>query len=78
MNGTGTFAHRANFYRARLVHTNLKAADLSDADLSCANLTSANLTNATLDGVRWSDTTCPDGTVTAHAGGTCAGHLSAR
>ena len=50
--------------------TNLEGADLSGADLSRADLTGANLARANLSGVNlsgvvWSDTICPDGTVTS-------------
>ena len=45
--------------KAKLKGANLKGANLKDADLTGANLTKANLT-----GVIWSNTTCPDGSVT--------------
>ncbi|MFJ5798476.1 pentapeptide repeat-containing protein [Streptomyces decoyicus] len=67
---------------ATLVHANLRDADLDNAVLDHANLTGADLTgadlrHASLVGVTWHDTTCPDGTNSDRAGGTCAGHLTA-
>ncbi|WP_369410317.1 pentapeptide repeat-containing protein, partial [Micromonospora solifontis] len=41
-----------------------------------ADLSGADLTGASLHGVVWRATTCPDGTNSDTAGGTCAGHLS--
>jgi hypothetical protein len=76
--------------RGILAGTNLNGADLgganlSGADLTGANLQDANLTDATLtgalakganlNGVVWSNTTCPDGTNSNTDGGTCSGHL---
>jgi hypothetical protein len=52
----------ANLSFANLSGANLNQADLTGANLTGANLTGANLTNAKLDGVIWSNTTCPDGT----------------
>jgi len=50
-------------------YATLTDANLTDAYMPFVNLTSANLTGATLTGanlaaVTWSNTTCPDGTVT--------------
>ena len=39
-------------------------AILTDAVLTNADLTGANLTGAILTDVTWSNTTCPDGTLT--------------
>ena len=61
---------------SNLRHADLEDADLSGADLSGADLTGANLTDADLDGVVWSKTTCPDGTVSDNVGGSCENHLS--
>ena len=54
---------------ANLTNANFSTANFASADLTNANLTGANLTGATnmgtaiLTGVTWSNTTCPDGTV---------------
>jgi uncharacterized protein YjbI with pentapeptide repeats len=50
-----------------------RAADLSSANLSNAALFDANLTDTNLVGVTWSDTTCPDGTLSG--GGRCVNNL---
>jgi virginiamycin B lyase len=60
---------------ANLQGSNLHGADLMGADLSRADLTGANLHGATLTGVKWSNTTCPDGTDSDNDGGTCANDL---
>jgi|TARA_B110000503_G_scaffold128465_1_gene199591 uncharacterized protein YjbI with pentapeptide repeats len=49
---------------ATLTGANLSGADLTGTNLRGANLTGANLTGANLTAVKWSNTTCPDGTVT--------------
>ena len=57
----------ANLTQAILIETDLEGADLRGADLTGANLTGANLKNAhlpakeLLKGVRYCDTTMPDG-----------------
>jgi len=66
---------------AQLVGADLQGADLHDADLTGANLTRADLRGATLTGatvkdVVWSETRCPDGTLSDQNGGTCLGHLT--
>jgi uncharacterized protein YjbI with pentapeptide repeats len=43
--------------------------------LTGANLSGANLNSATLTGVKWNNTTCPDGTNSNADAGTCIGHL---
>ena len=85
--GIGLFAWAANpgLSTVRLEGTTLNGAVLRDADLSGADLTGADLTNADLTGaslsgailtgVRWSNTTCPDGTNSDDVGRTCRGHL---
>jgi hypothetical protein len=72
--------NEANLAGAYLANANLSGANLNRADLTVAiltgaNLTGANLNRATLDGVAWSNTTCPDGTNSDNNGGTCIGHL---
>ena len=47
-----------------VVGATLTGANLSGADLTGTNLRGANLTGANLTAVKWSNTTCPDGTVT--------------
>jgi len=54
----------ANFSGANLSGANLSGANLSGANLSFANLSSAILDGANLSTAVWSNTTCPDGTVT--------------
>ena len=70
----------ANLTRTILDHGDLAYADMSSAtmskiDLLDADLKGANLTGASLIGVKWSNTTCPDGTNSDNDGGTCAAHL---
>ena len=72
---------KADLSGATLKGANLSETDLSGAKLTGADLTDADLTDATLDattettGVKWTGATCPDGTRSADAGGTCAAHL---
>jgi uncharacterized protein YjbI with pentapeptide repeats len=54
----------ANLTGAYLSYANLSYANLSYANLYWANLTGADLTGADLTGAYWSNTSCPDGTVT--------------
>jgi outer membrane protein assembly factor BamB len=61
---------------ANLSHAYLAGADLSSANLSQANLRGAVLTNANISGVKWFQTTCPDGTSSNNDGGSCVGHLT--
>jgi Pentapeptide repeats (8 copies) len=70
--------HGADLRGAMLRDADLDRADLTGADLSRADLTGATLDGAVLTGVTWSATTCPDGTSSDDAGGTCRGHLSPR
>jgi streptogramin lyase len=56
---------------ANLEGANLHRANLTGANLTGANLTGANLHDATVTGAVWSNTTCPDGTNSDNAGGTC-------
>jgi Bacterial Ig domain/Pentapeptide repeats (8 copies) len=75
----------ADLNGARLTGANLKQVNLAGALLRVANLTDANLSGATLlgadmfrailSGVVWSQTTCPDGTISNADGGTCIDHL---
>jgi uncharacterized protein YjbI with pentapeptide repeats len=44
--------------------TYLRGANLSGANLTDAYMYQVNLTDANLTGMTWSNTTCPDGTVT--------------
>jgi hypothetical protein len=71
----------ADLRGARLVGTVMRDADLrgarlDHADLTAADLTGADLAGASIVGVRWANTTCPDGSNSDAVGGTCAGHLS--
>jgi hypothetical protein len=59
----------------------LKGVDLRDADLQGANLAGADLrgsdlSTALLARVTWLHTTCPDGTNSDAAGGSCLNHLT--
>ena len=56
---------RANMVHAWLVYANLTGANLYGSNLTRANLDDANLTDADLGGVTWSNTICPDRTVTS-------------
>ncbi|MGA7420361.1 MAG: pentapeptide repeat-containing protein [Acidimicrobiales bacterium] len=87
-NGTTTNLSGADLSNANLNRANLSGENLSNANLSLTNLNGANLTNANLDGatttganfnkVTWSDTTCPDGTLSsASTPQNCVGHLTA-
>jgi uncharacterized protein YjbI with pentapeptide repeats len=72
-NLTGADLSRANLSRAFLLGANLTSANLSganlnSADLTRANLSGANLSRAILYQVWWSNTTCPNGTVTINTG----------
>jgi hypothetical protein len=72
----------ADLSGADLSGANLRNVDLTDAVLSGANLTDADLDGADLTGtdltdVLWSGTTCPDGTNSDDAAGSCENHLQA-
>ena len=55
---------KADLKGANLKGANLAGADLTGADLTGANLFNAILAGAVLTGVTWSNTTCPDGSIT--------------
>ena len=59
-----------------LTRANLTNADLVGATLTGANLGGAVLTGAQVSGAKWGGTTCPDGTNSDDAGGSCSAHLS--
>jgi hypothetical protein len=73
---TGTFFAMADLTGADLTGANLTCSDdfcanyrirgtnLTDANLTDADLTGADLIFAILTGVRWDNTTCPDGSTT--------------
>jgi alkaline phosphatase/streptomycin-6-phosphatase len=70
----------ANLSGAQLQGADLSGANLSGANLNGANLTGAKLTGATtsgsnLNGVVWSNTTCPDGANSNAHAGTCVHNL---
>lgn len=78
----------ADLRDANLSGANLRSADLRGADLSGANLTGADLTGALLgddpnethmftdlDEVTWTDTVCPDRTLSSSEGASCEAHL---
>jgi uncharacterized protein YjbI with pentapeptide repeats len=80
-NFTNATLSRSQLDNLNLSGANLTGASLAQADLWGANLTGANLTNANLQGadltganltdVIWSNTTCPDGTLSDNNGGFC-------
>jgi Big-like domain-containing protein/pentapeptide repeat protein len=80
-NLTNAIFTAADLTGADLSNSNFKGASFSGANLSGATLTNSTLkgatglTTATLSNVIWSNTTCPDSTVSNNDGGTCAGHL---
>lgn len=75
VNGLYAFLYGANLTGASLVGANLTSGDLAFANLTNADLSQANLTNVPLTNVTWSDTTCPDNTISDNDGGTCANNL---
>lgn len=64
-NLAGANLSQANMTNAHLVGASLALANLTDADLSYANLAGADLRRTILTGVRWQDTTCPNGKETS-------------
>jgi len=58
-------------YGSDLTGANFRSANMSNTNLTNVNLTNADLTGAVLPaanfrtGVKWSNTTCPNGTVTS-------------
>ena len=68
---------RADLWGANLSNANLAGANLAGADLRDANLSGARLDGAIVNGVNWTNDTCPDGTKSASNGGTCASNLRA-
>ena len=72
---------RADLRGASLAHSYFLDADFGHASLAGADFTGATLTGASfehasgLSTVIWSETTCPDGTISDDNGGTCLGHL---
>jgi uncharacterized protein YjbI with pentapeptide repeats len=65
----------ATLTQADLAGANLSGADLIKAKLSGADLTGADVTGAIFTKVKWSATTCPDGTNSNNDGGTCVNNL---
>ena len=84
-NLSGANLQGSNLSSANLAFANLSGANLQGANLNGLNLNDANLTNANLKGatttggafnsIKWSNTTCPDGTNSNSHGATCVGHL---
>jgi len=70
-NFTGARLQQADLWSVNLTGANLAGANLQGADFTNANLTGANLTGANLTDVIWSNTTCPDGTLSDNNGGFC-------
>ena len=73
---TGADLGGADLSHAVLTRANLSNANLVGATLTGANLGGAVLTGAHLSGAQWGGTTCPDGTNSDDAGGSCSAHLS--
>lgn len=71
----GADLRNARLIGAQLRDADLRGAKLDGADLTGADLTGADLTDASMIQVTWSNTTCPDGTLSDAGGGTCQGHL---
>ena len=71
---TGAQLSFANLRSANLAGADLTTADLRYADLSYARLADASLTGAILFEVIWSDTTCPDGSISDTHADTCVGY----
>ena len=67
---------RTRFDRAVLVGADFSGASLDQVRFGGADLSGADLTTAVLGNVRWDQTTCPDGTSSDDAGGTCDDHLT--
>lgn len=64
---------KATFTGTNLTGVDFSAADLTGINLSNATLANANLGGAAVDGVIWSNTTCPAGINSDAIGGTCCG-----
>ena len=64
-NCAGANLYDANLPNANLNNANLAGANLAGANLTGAVMTDAQLVNANVIGVTWSNTTCPNGTVTS-------------
>lgn len=68
----------ANFANANLsqVNTDFDGANLTNVNFTGANLIGViNMSTAIINGIIWSNTTCPDGTNSNGNGVTCVGHL---
>jgi hypothetical protein len=65
------------FRNSNLEKATLTKTTMTRTDFSGANLRGADLSGVKLDSVVWEHTTCPDGTNSDLAGGTCAAHLGA-
>jgi uncharacterized protein YjbI with pentapeptide repeats len=64
-----------HFVGANLTSADLLNAKLTSVDLSDANLTGADLRGTDVSSVKWSNTTCPDGSNSNTQNNTCVGHL---
>lgn len=64
-----------NFFDAELQSANLTNANFTNSNLSYANLSGAITSGTVFTGVRWDNTTCPDGSSSNSHGNTCIGHL---
>jgi len=65
----------ATLQAANVVGANMSGANLKDANATGASLAGVNLAGANVKDVTWTNTTCPDGTLSDTAGGTCLEHL---
>ena len=77
-NLAGTSLDYAKVDGGSMRHANLTGAVLSGARFSHVDLSGAVFSkSAGADGITWTDTTCPDGTISSNDRNTCANHLSA-
>jgi hypothetical protein len=77
----GNDLSNSNFTDASLIENtmndcNFTNSNLTNADTSHSNFKGSNFTNATVTGVKWFNTTCPDGTNSDNNGNTCEEHLT--
>ena len=72
---TSSNLSRAVFAAAQLNGSSFHLANLATAILLNADLTGASFRDANVEGVNWTNATCPDGTKAADHGQTCCGHL---
>lgn len=72
---TGASFEGVTLTGVRFVDADLRNVDFSGATLESVSLFGAKLEGASFDGTKWVRVTCPDGTLSDRAGGTCTAHL---